>query len=373
MRILFTAVPLPGHFFPVVPLAWAFRSLGHAVLVAAPEGFVPLALGSGLPVVSVGPAPDFVDLINAEDDSPVPDRLRGHGAHFGQIAAATLDRLQSVVDSWQPDLVVSERAEFGGRIAAAERGIPFIELHWGVAQLSEYHDGATDTLAGVLADAGLHGLPEPVQQLNPWPPSLRLPYAAGQSSIRHVSFNGTAEVPEWAVHRRRRPRVCLTLGTVVPHLAHQAPGLLPSLVDDLGKIGAEVVVAADDSTARRFPELASRVAYLGHVPLSQVLHTSMMAIHHGGNGTTLTALAAGCPQLVLPRIDDQFENADAVVRSGAGHALRPAEVTAGAVAKECRTVLESVRFEDAATATAAEIAAQPSPVAIAEAILAGLR
>ena len=40
MRILFTTAPLSGHYFPLVPLAWACRSIGHEVLVATSGHYV---------------------------------------------------------------------------------------------------------------------------------------------------------------------------------------------------------------------------------------------------------------------------------------------------------------------------------------------
>ena len=38
MRVLFTSVALCGHFYPLVPLAWTFRALGHDVLTLAVLG-----------------------------------------------------------------------------------------------------------------------------------------------------------------------------------------------------------------------------------------------------------------------------------------------------------------------------------------------
>lgn len=49
MRVLFTTNPLSGHFFPLVPLAWACRLAGHEVLVATAENFVSTAARSFLP------------------------------------------------------------------------------------------------------------------------------------------------------------------------------------------------------------------------------------------------------------------------------------------------------------------------------------
>jgi UDP:flavonoid glycosyltransferase YjiC (YdhE family) len=81
-------------------------------------------------------------------------------------------------------------------------------------------------------------------------------------------------------------------------------------------------------------------------------------VHHGGSGTTLGALAAGLPQLVLP----QGADADALVAAGAGLRLLPDELSADAVTEQARKLPSC---GDAARAHAAEIAAMPSPEEVA--------
>jgi len=89
-----------------------------------------------------------------------------------------------------------------------------------------------------------------------------------------------------------------------------------------------------------------------------------MVVNHGGQGSTLTALHAGIPQLVLPQFDDQFDNADAVVKAGAGVRLLPGEVTPRAVAGRCLDLLRAAAYRQAAADVAAEIAGQPSAIAV---------
>ncbi|SFP44405.1 glycosyltransferase [Amycolatopsis arida] len=264
MRVLLTSVPLPGHFFPLVPLAWVFRALGHDVLVAVPATFVPAACRSGLPVVPCGPAMDFVELAAATAGSgDAGTRRYAHGRVFGRIAAAALPGVTGMVGSWRPDLVVSERAEFAGPIAAAVSGVPRVELHWGAARLGEYRAAAAEVLAGALAARGLARLPEPDRVLNPWPPSLRRPYAAAHRNLRHVSYNGDARMPGWSVGRAAPARICLTLGTVVPRLPGTDGAAVVSIVDQLAGLGVEVVVAVDEAVAAGWRPLPAAVRHVG--------------------------------------------------------------------------------------------------------------
>ena len=357
MRILFSTNPLAGHFYPLVPLAWAARSLGHEVVVSTSDSFVPAVLRSGLPAISVGPAGGVADMAAAG----VADRRKVHGRTFARIALRNFAGVESLVRTWEPDLVVSERAEFTGPVVAAAHGVPHVEFHWGVPELPEYRAAGAAALAGHLATAGLAGLPEAPLTIDPWPPSLRLPHAAWHQGLRYVPYDGDARVPHWALAPRSRSRVCLTLGTVVPHLGEGAVTevVLPVL-HRLAALDVELVLAIEDEVVAGWPELPSAVRHAGRLPLSHVLAGSDLIVNHGGQGTTLAALHAGVPQLVLPQYDDHFDNADAVVRAEAGIRLLPEEITPDRVAEHCADLLGDRVHRDAARAVAAEIAAQPS-------------
>ncbi|WIV52796.1 nucleotide disphospho-sugar-binding domain-containing protein [Amycolatopsis nalaikhensis] len=368
MRILFTTVALPGHFFPLVPLAWACRAAGHEVLVLSAEHFVPTVLGSGLPGTSSGPAEKFADLV--ADDRPsegLAEQRTAHGRVFGRMAARALPGTSVAMRAWRPDVVVSERAEFAGPIAAWGLGIPQVELHWGVAALPEYRWGAATELSVQLAARGLEILPRPSAVLNPWPPSLRLPHAAGHTGIRPLAYNGEARVPDWVLRQRRRPRVCLTLGTVVPRTGRsQVAESVADIVGALAELDVELVVAVDDRIAAGWPRLPESVRHVGRMPLSPVFATCDAVIHHGGQGTALTAIEAALPQLVLPVFDDQFDNGESVARAGAGVRMLPDEIAPAAIARQCAEILGRPGYRRAAEVLAAELSAQPTPAEVAE-------
>lgn len=72
------------------------------------------------------------------------------------------------------------------------------------------------------------------------------------------------------------------------------------------------------------------------------------------------------PQLVLPQFDDQADNAQAVVASGAGLSLAPGNATAQTVTEYTRELLGTVGFALAAAEVADEVAAQPTPAEIVD-------
>jgi sterol 3beta-glucosyltransferase/vancomycin aglycone glucosyltransferase len=63
------------------------------------------------------------------------------------------------------------------------------------------------------------------------------------------------------------------------------------------------------------------VLMIGRVSHAALFPHCAAAVHHGGAGTTHTALAAGVPSIVVPHVADQFFWADELERIGV--ALKP--------------------------------------------------
>ncbi|MDO0926677.1 DUF1205 domain-containing protein [Streptomyces sp. TG1A-8] len=371
MRVLLTTAPLHGHFFPTVPLAWALRAAGHQVLVAAPEGFTDTVAGAGLPAAASAPRVGFEDfMLRDRDGRPLrppkdPAERRSSSARaWGRLAARTLEGTLRLVGDWRPDLVLSEPLEYAGRLAAAAHGTPWAEAGVALSDFADSRGPAAEELAPELAGLGRTRLPDPALVLDVRPPSLRAGQPARGAAMRYVPHNGADVRPAWLALPRRRPRICLTLGSMLPrHGRLDFPGRLLALAGALAGAGTEVVIAVDDDIARGWERLPEGVVAAGRFPLDRALTGCDLLVSHGGAGSALAALVHGVPQVCLPQTADQFENAERVAAAGAGAALPP-DASPEAVRDGARTVLDGAAFRERARAVAAEIARQPSPVEV---------
>jgi UDP:flavonoid glycosyltransferase YjiC (YdhE family) len=79
-------------------------------------------------------------------------------------------------------------------------------------------------------------------------------------------------------------------------------------------------------------DLPPGVMAVDFVSLPKLLPRVAALVHHGGIGTTIQALSAGVPQLVVPMSFDQPDNAHRVEQLGVGRVLRPREYVGGRVA-----------------------------------------
>ena len=101
------------------------------------------------------------------------------------------------------------------------------------------------------------------------------------------------------------------------------------------------------------------------VPQDDVLAHAAAIVGHGGSGTTLGALAAGVPQVVVPLFADQPFNAERVAEAGAGLAVDNDDWTQSATraltaedAAAIRQALEAVLGDASYRAAAARLAAE---------------
>ncbi|HEU5107881.1 MAG TPA: nucleotide disphospho-sugar-binding domain-containing protein [Micromonosporaceae bacterium] len=386
MRVLITTAPGYGHVFAPVPLGWAFRAAGHEVVLATagrPEADVGVAAWSGLPVVEVA-APARMDAVRAElrasrqrqaeqakmsmVDLLAAMREQARGAArvteghpfafaaeiYGPYSAAMADGLLAFAERWRPDLLVYESMQGAGPLVAGRLGIPAVEFVPGLCRGPELAVALRAYLADRYADYRVSG-PTETATVEVAPPSVAVNQPYGLAS-RFVPFNGPAVLADWLQHRPKRARVAVTFGSVVPHRLGLAP--LRRALADVGRIDAEFVVAVGAVDSGDVDGLPGNVRlHPGYLPLSALLPTCDAVIHHGGPASTLAALAAGLPQLVLPEMADQFVNAEAVRRRGCALAIEDGPVPATVLAR----LLSDRGLATAAAAVRDEIAALPSP------------
>jgi len=379
MRVLLTTAPLPGHLYPMVPLAWALRAAGHQVLVAAPENFGEAVVTAGLPAVASAPAVGFEEFMLHDRAgrrlAPLADpvaRRQASGRAWGRLAARTLDGTLDLVERWRPDLLVCEPLEYAGQLAAARHDLPWVEHGLSLADISGFEGlraSAEQELAPERERLGVAVLPEPELFLDICPPVLRGGDPERGSPMRYVPYNGPDTRPAWPAGTRRRPRICLTLGSMLPtHGSLDFAGRMAELAKALGGLGAEVVVAVDDAIARSWEPLPEGVVAAGRFPLERVLTECDVLISHGGPGSVLTALTLGVPQLCLPQTSDQFENSRRVADHGAGLRLLPPDASTEAVLDRAETLLRDGGSRDRAGEVAAAIAGMPAPADLVAAL-----
>jgi UDP:flavonoid glycosyltransferase YjiC (YdhE family) len=343
VRILFASTQGAGHFGPLIPFIDACERHGHDVLIVGP----PTLKARGYPFREGASPPD--DVLG-----PVWGRMpslppgQGDVVVVGVIFArlnvdAMLPTLEETIADWQPDLVVRETAEFASAVAADIHGVRHVRVAVGVAQVEE----ASLAIAAPALDARHPGVSERIAAspyLTCWPASVD-PAPFDVRRFRHPATEKAAEpLPEWWPGDEW-PLVYVSFGSVAATLppAAQVYGTAVAAVADL-PIRVLLTTGGNEVELGDVPD---NVHVERWVDEAAVLAHAAAIVGHGGAGTTLSALAAGCPLVAVPLFGDQPFNAARVAVAGAGVVASVDEI-----GRRLELVLEHDRYR----ATAARIA-----------------
>ncbi|HZZ50513.1 MAG TPA: nucleotide disphospho-sugar-binding domain-containing protein [Pseudonocardia sp.] len=377
MRFLFSVAPGYGLMMPVVPLAWAARAAGHEVLMASASDIVDVGARAGLAVYDVIPDRDVWD----ELIETVRSGTSGHSNPFALFTLTMTEGTIAAAREFGADVVVYTSDHPAGALAALALGVPAFEVgnrvSWSMRDV-DFRDGRDalvddPTVREVRTRFDIpDGRPKTVARVDIRPPSMG-GITSDQSDqrdgvpwwpMRFVPYNGGAPMPAWALGAPPRRRICVTLGTIVP--AMSGVGLLESVLTALGGMDVEVVLATGTADLGALGELPPNVRPVGFLPLSSVLPSCDVIVHHGGSGTTASPLHYGVPQLVLPSFADNPLSAKRVADRGVGLSVEPAEATPERVRSALDRLLTEPGFKGAAREVSAEMATQPSPATVLE-------
>ena len=328
MRVLLTTRGSSGHVTPLAPFGHALVRAGHEVLVAAQSHFEENVARTGLPFAPVGALRD-------EDWMPLLPQFaqmrldEGHeamcGEFFGRLdMAAMLPGLRDVADDWRPDLIIRESWEYGSTIVAEERGIPLARVGLGVAAVEDVSERAAipaidreRVAAGLPSDPGGDRL-----RAAPYFTDVPASLDDAPSPPRTLRFR-TSEAPPPAVPDAE-PLVYVSFGSVTAggHMPFY-PGIYCAAIESLASLPARfLLTVGEDRDLAALGEVPDNFTVEHWVPQDEVLAHASAVVTHGGHGSTLGALAHGVPAVVLPLFAlDQWFNAEAVARAGAGIAL----------------------------------------------------
>jgi UDP:flavonoid glycosyltransferase YjiC (YdhE family) len=388
MRALFVTWAWPSHFYPLVQLAWAMQAAGHDVRVASQPALTDVITRAGLTAVPVGRDVDTLRVSRpffkwvADQDRPVEwADLQQKGTSsvrmYVMLAEAMVDDTIALTQSWRPDIIVSEPTTYAGPLAAAVTGTPAVRHTHGVDFTFQTHPFEPEALADICARLGLDTIETAgLATVDPCPPSMQVPADVRRLWMSYTPYNGPAVLPDWLREPPARRRICVTWGTSTSTLTDSRMFLPPRVIAAARDLDAEVVVTVTAQDAALLVDVPANVRVVESVPLHLVLGSCDAVVHQGGNGTILTAVRYGVPQLVLPQLPDQLFYCAKLVQTGAAAELRVNEVSDEALRSLMAEILHEPGYRSAATRLRAEMLEQPSAAQVVselEAIADGRR
>jgi UDP:flavonoid glycosyltransferase YjiC (YdhE family) len=397
VKILFASAPGYGLTLPLIPLIWAARAAGHEVLLATTSEMTEVGAQAGLTVYDVFPQrdvwQDVMSTVTSQDgprhDLPEEYRLAAEtGNPFGLFTVTMTEGTIQAGRAFGAELVVYTSDHHAGMLTAAALGTHALEvgnrISWSMRDVDwcADHPAFGEEVNNLMRDKLDIGdrQPKVIARIDPRAPSMGGMAAHEEHAderdgapwwpMRFVPYNGGTVVPAWALHRPERPRIAVTLGTVVPALSGVSN--LTVVIEALDGMDLDVVLAAGKADLTELGALPTHVRSVGFLPLSAFLPTCSAIVHHGGSGTTAAPLFYGVPQLVLPSFADNPLSAQRVADRGVGLTHDPATLDVTTAQTMLGRLLAEDGFRIAAEQVRAEIATQPSPNAVLERTLESL-
>ncbi|MFF8786367.1 activator-dependent family glycosyltransferase [Streptomyces sp. NPDC015125] len=406
MRILFTTTPDKSLFQQLVPLAWALRTAGHEVRVAAPPKFAEVITQAGLTAVPVGTDRPIWRLPQLNPERMEAER-KGLPAPYSAAEQASQDidwqtmeagyahvvrhwhktdnfpmtaDLVEFARHWQPDLVIWEPLTYAGAIAAKATGAAHARLLWSIDVLGltrsrflhlkaqqppeEQSDPLADWLGGYARKYGgeyTEDLATGHFSIDQFPPSMRMTADVRYVPMRYVPYGGPAVVPAWLWKQPEKPRVALTLGIAATNRFAGYIADVGDILDSLADLDIEVVATIAEDEQRKLPRIPDNVRVVSYVPLHALLPTCSAVINHAGPGTFLTTTLNPIPQVAVPWDFDEPELARRAAAQGAVLPVRADRATGPLVRESLLRVLREPAFRQAATDLNDQFLALPTP------------
>jgi hypothetical protein len=396
VRVMFSALMVP-HYYPMVPLAWAFLAAGHDVRVVGQPALTDVMVRSGLAVMPVGGSYDFAThLMEFHRQFPVhtpKDFLKFEAEERVRVAElktvpilksteAMIEDLLPLLDQWRPDLIVSEPAVLVGPLVSQIIGVPLVRHLWGVDgtrrmgfpgqgqdEQGDWQATWPQSFMDLFGRYGVAARPDyAVATVDPCPSSMQLPGVPNRIPVRYVPYNGSGAIPNWLSEPPRKPRVCVTWGTTTTLAVGKNGYLVPDILTALRKIDVDVIVSVTNADRELLGEVPTNVRVVDQLPLNLVLPTCDAVVHHGGAGSTMTAAAHGIPQVIIPQFADQPLLAERLSYVGAGVWVDSEDCRIEDIENAVDTVLTGGSHREAALRLQDQIRAERSPAEIVGAL-----
>lgn len=164
------------------------------------------------------------------------------------------------------------------------------------------------------------------------------------------------------------PPAFLSFGSMFNLDLERTARVVEVLAEAVERAGQRGIVQAPAEVIANARPRAS-VHFLARTPHVHLFPRCLVIVHHGGAGTTQSALLAGRPSIVVPHAADQFYWGDVLARQGAGTApIRSTKLTAEALAARLSEAARRPELATKAAALGQAIAAERGPERAAELI-----
>jgi MGT family glycosyltransferase len=398
--------PITGHINPAIEIVRKLVEHGHDVRVYTGRKFQPKVQAAGATFVPMTKAYDYDD---SDYDKAFPGRTALKGINqikfdftelFVRRASEQVADLRAILQSWTPDVVLTDPAFVGARILyelgeikafavfnISVLGLPSKDVPpFGLGMLPDYSAigklknkalsfMATNVVfkvvnAALKDERSKFGLkPEPFSPiysdmlyLQPSIPAIEYPRTDLILSAHFIGalipqFKGEFTPPAWwdDVTGATKPVVLVTQGTVATNAEELIAPTLQALANE------DVLVVATTGGKALSGPVPDNARVASFIPFDQLMpHVSAMVTNGGYGGVTI-ALANGVPVVAGGTTEDKPEVGNRVAHAGAGINLKTNTPAPDQIRNAVKQVLGDSAFRDNAKRLLADYSRHNGP------------
>ena len=335
MRILWFCIPAYGHANPTIEVVRELTRRGHEVRYYSFEEFREKIEGAGADFVSCDA---YLPAIDAKSERKLHEVSTTEMSVLSFRTAAALDPVISQdVESWRPDVLVTDSACFWGKLAALKFNLPWVCSTTTFAfnqQSAKYMSQSASEVADMVF--GLPRMNREIRKLRKLgyhvkstldivqnkPDDNTIVYTsrtfqpcAETFDETHYRFVGPSVREVELQSKAGRPLVFASLGTVI----NDRPGFYRTLIEALRDEDVDLLISCGKAfDPACLGDLPANVRVEHYVDQMEVLSRTSLFVTHCGMNSASEGMWMAVPELLFPLTGEQRAVARRVAEVGAG-------------------------------------------------------
>ncbi|MEC1670535.1 macrolide family glycosyltransferase [Bacillus mojavensis] len=330
-------IPAYGHVNPTLALVEKLCEKGHRVTYATTEEFAASVQQAGAEALiyhtSLNIDPKQIREMIEKNETPIS---------LLKESLSILPQLEDLYQNDHPDLIIYDFIALAGKLFADKLHIPVIKLCSSYAQNESFQLGSEDMLlkmkeaeAEFKAYLEQEQLPAVSFEQLAVPEALNIVFMPKSFQIQHETFDDRfcfvgpslgkrTEQESLEIEKGDGPLMLISLGTAF----NAWPEFYKMCIEAFRNSSWQVIMSVGKTIdPESLDEIPANFTIRQSVPQLEVLAKADLFISHGGMNSTMEAMNAGVPLVVIPQMYEQELTAKRVDELGLGVYLQKEEVT----------------------------------------------
>ncbi|MEC1667752.1 macrolide family glycosyltransferase [Bacillus mojavensis] len=330
-------IPAYGHVNPTLALVEKLCEKGHRVTYATTEEFAASVQQAGAEALiyhtSLNIDPKQIREMIEKNETPIS---------LLKESLSILPQLEDLYQNDHPDLIIYDFIALAGKLFADKLHIPVIKLCSSYAQNESFQLGSEDMLlkmkeaeAEFKAYLEQEQLPAVSFEQLAVPEALNIVFMPKSFQIQHETFDDRfcfvgpslgkrTEQESLEIEKGNGPLMLISLGTAF----NAWPEFYKMCIEAFRNSSWQVIMSVGKTIdPESLDEIPANFTIRQSVPQLEVLAKADLFISHGGMNSTMEAMNAGVPLVVIPQMYEQELTAKRVDELGLGVYLPKEEVT----------------------------------------------